>query len=74
VKKDIHTANGEEQAKICRKLKKFLSHTMGGYIVRATLRAEVTKGLPFSTPQTPVGDDAVEREVSGRLASHGQGE
>jgi hypothetical protein len=24
VKKDIHTANEEEQAKICRKLKEFL--------------------------------------------------
>jgi hypothetical protein len=50
VKKDIHIANEEEQAKICRKLKKFLSHTVGGYILRATLRAEETTGFPFPTP------------------------
>jgi hypothetical protein len=43
VEKGIHIANGEEQAKICRKLKKFLGHTVGGYILRATLRAEEAK-------------------------------
>jgi hypothetical protein len=43
VKKDIHIANEEEQAKICRKLKKFLSHTVGGYILRATIRAKEAK-------------------------------
>jgi hypothetical protein len=45
--KDIHTANEEEQAKICRKLKEVLSYTAGGYTMWATLRAETAKGPPF---------------------------
>jgi hypothetical protein len=51
VKKDIHTANEEEQAKICRKLKEVLSYTVGGYTMWATLRAEIAKGPPLLTPR-----------------------
>jgi hypothetical protein len=41
-------------SKDLQEIKEVLSHTAGGYIIRATLRAEVTKGLPLPTPRFPL--------------------
>jgi hypothetical protein len=41
-----HSQEGHShQAKISRRLRKFLSHMIGGYMVKATLRAEEAKGF-----------------------------
>jgi hypothetical protein len=40
-------------SKDLQEIKEVLSYTAGGYIIRATLRAEVAKGLPLPTPRFP---------------------
>jgi hypothetical protein len=47
---------------------------MGNYIIRATLRAKITKGLPLLNPWTSVDDAIVKEGASRVLADHGQGE
>jgi hypothetical protein len=52
VKKDIHTANKDVHTanKDLHEIKEVLSHTAGGYIIRATLRAGIAKELPPPNP------------------------
>jgi hypothetical protein len=46
---------------------------VGNYIIRATLRAKITKELPVLNPWTSVDDAIVKERASRALADHGQG-
>jgi hypothetical protein len=49
----VHSEEGHSHSrqrrtsKDLQEIKEVLSYTAGGYIIRATLRAEAAKGLPF---------------------------
>jgi hypothetical protein len=48
---DVHTmANTRHMSRDLQETKEVLRHTMGDYIIRATLRAKTTKELPPSKP------------------------
>jgi hypothetical protein len=47
---------------------------MGNYIMRAMLRAKITKELPLLNPWTSVDDAIVKEGASRALADHGQRE
>jgi hypothetical protein len=57
-----------------QEIKQVLKHTVGNYIIWATLRAEIAKELPLLSPQTSADDAIVEEGASMARANHGQGE
>jgi hypothetical protein len=71
---DVRTmANTRQMSRDLQEIK-VLRHTMGNYIMRATLRAKTIKELPLLNPWTSVDVAIVKEGASRALADHGQGE
>jgi hypothetical protein len=67
-------ANTRQMSRDLQETKEVLRHTMGDYIIWATLRAKTTKNSPPLSPWTSVDGAVVKEGASRVLADHGQGE